>query len=278
MKTTNLLGMLLRIATLAVLAFVIGCEEPFDPASLIQTRRFLAITATPLEAAPGETVTFRAVVTNEDGSLHEGSIAWTIATGDALRLAGNFEAGDDPVTQSASEPFVWTVPSREELVEQYGIWEERGMLLTVGATAFESADLFGGELVGEPIPAFKLFLVSENDPEDRLVNPVIDKLTVETTSGTQLIPGIDGVYETTSSKVILKAFTDESSDRLSYHWFSTEDDFDPDGKSSQKLDPGNRGAESVYCVMRKTHFFDHDDGTRTRFTGIDWKKADIRFE
>lgn len=253
-----------------------ACEEPFEPASLIDSRRFLAITVDPLEAAPGDTVAFRAVVADSDGSLYEGPIVWAIATGEAVRTVGDFQAIDEPLRLPAAKPFTWVVPSREELAERFGRWEAGGMLVTVGATAFDSADVFSGELYGEPIPAFKLVVVSERNPRDRWTNPNLEDLSVETADGSSLVPQPDGTYQTTSPSLILRAIPEEDAMRQSFHWFATSDEFDPDNGRVQGLKLAAAASTSVFCVLREMHYFHHDDGTRTRVAGIDWTRVEIQ--
>ena len=265
-----------KLAAAMVLLLVLCCEEPFDPASLIQKRRFLAIVADPLEAAPGEAARFRAVVTNAGGTLYEGPILWSVVGGDGLRLQGEIEA-ESYVELPASEPFVWTVPSQAEMTQQYGPAQKSGWLLTIGASAFTSGNLFVGQLIGEPIPAFKLFAVSNRDPADRMENPVIEWLEVTGESGTELLPDTDGAFETTESKVIFRAVPDTNSDRFSFHWFATEENFESGGGSRESLRPDGKGFYRIYCVLRKTYFFEHDDDRRTRITGIDWATAEVRF-
>ncbi|MBZ0274163.1 hypothetical protein K8I61_19140 [bacterium] len=266
------------LALLAFFAALPACEEPFDPPSVIQSRRVLAITADPLEAAPGETFAFRAVVANGDGSLYDGPVVWAIAGGDALRLAGDLAAAEEPVRLAASEPFFWTAPDAGDLAARYGEFESRGLLLTAGATAFESANIFSGQVAGAPIPAFKLLVVSDRAPDERFRNPVLAEIVVRGPGGVPLTPGDDGVYATDARKVILEARAASTTGRLSYHWFATDDGFEPRDKSTHALSPGRTGLVHVWCVIRATHFFDHDDGTRTRVAGIDWKRVAVRFE
>jgi len=266
------------VAALAALLILIACEKPFDPASLIQSRRFLAIVAEPLEVAPGGTVVFRAVVTDANGTLYRGPIGWTVVGGDALRLEGGSDLLGDVVEQAADEPFIWQVPDREELTKRFGALEENGLLLTVAASAFASGDLFGGDLVGEPIPAFKLFVVSEREPSERWTNPILERVSVTAPSEGNLEPDENGEYRTDADKVILEAVPGEWGDRISFHWFSTESDFDPDDGAVQTFAPGSKKRFRVYCVLRNSYFFQHDDATRTRVTGIDWEAVDLRFE
>jgi len=65
---------------------------------------------------------------------------------------------------------------------------------------------------------------------------------------------------------------------LTYHWFSTTKKFEPDFTAKQKFDPGKAGRYSIYCVIRGSHFFKHDDGDETRITGQDWQLIEIKFE
>ena len=271
---------ILRVFVVAVVMLLLSCEEPFDPASLIKKRRFLAIVAEPLEAAPGGVVTVTAVVADADGSLYEGPVVWSVVGGDMLRVEGQTEAeaAESFIQQPAGEPFVWAVPDQQELARRYGPGEENGWMLTIGASVFESGNLFGGNLVGEPIPAYKLFVVSNRDVADRMANPQLDPLSVTRASGDQLSPNETGIYETTSSKVILRALPKQSSDRYSFHWFSTYEDFEPDDTAVATLKPAEKGLVRTYCVLRKAYFFEHDDQSRTRITGIDWEKASVRFK
>jgi hypothetical protein len=267
----------LTAIALVILAILLaGCGEEFDPRAQINAQRFLAITVDPIEASPGETVTFGAAVTESDGSQYEGSIAWTILTSDAVREGENTEI--DATTSFLQMPggpaFTWVVPEEKVLTEMFGEKQESGRLLTVAAVSFK-----GGELSGDPVTAFKLMIVSDRGPDERFDNPSIVDFYATNSSGERLDADEDGVLVTSRSRVIFTAVPDEFSTQLDYSWFSDSNDFEPeDLTDTQGFKPGKNGTFSVYCIQRKSHFFVSDDNARTRVAGIDWAMADIRFE
>ena len=270
------LWILIRAIAIALLVvFAAACEEEFDPASRITSQRFLGVVADPLEATFGETITFRALVTESDGSLYDGPIAWAVVGGDELRMEG--QGPDDPadlfLEMPSGPPFTWTVPPTEQFQELYGPLGQNGLLLTVGATAFK-----GGDLNSEPIAAFKLFVVSGRSADQRMVNPAIDRMRVIEPTGNEVMPNAKGQYVTDSGRVTLRAIPDQYNDRLTYHWFSSEKDFEPDLEDTQKFSPGSTGSFDVFCVLRKSFFFEHDDGSQTRLTGMDWEHVRLKIQ
>jgi len=253
---------------------VAGCTEPFTSATQIQSQRFLGIAAEPLETAPGSAVTFKALVTDKDGSLYEGPIAWAIVGGSGEREGGreNVNPEDVYLQMPGDPPFTWQVPGEDEIRQRYGGIEQNGVLLTVTATAFKN-----GDPTDEPITAFKLFVVSLRPEESRMTNVALEEIKVSDPSGA-LAPDADGVYHTTADKVSLHAVAESNDDHLTYHWFSTAKDFAPDLEAVQKLKPKHRGDKSVYCVLRRSYWFVHDDDSKTRVTGLDWQRVEIEFE
>lgn len=280
MEAVKLKSTTITLAVLTVFLFQISCEEPFEPASLITKRRFIAIVPDPVEAAPGEKITFTAVVTNEDGSDYDGPIGWAVVGSNSLRLGESFDISqvEDYSVVAALESFVWQVPEKEELESRFGQMQANGMLLTVAASAFGDGNVFQGQVLGGAIPAFKLFVVSERAPEDRMTNPAIESISIFEPSGDEVEVDEDGEYSTDSSKVTMKAKPDQPGNRLSFHWYSIEKDFDPDYEAAQIFDPDSVGLYPVYCVIRRAYYFDHDDGSRTMISGINWEKINIRFK
>ncbi|MDP8222595.1 MAG: hypothetical protein P9L99_04490 [Candidatus Lernaella stagnicola] len=268
-----------RIVSLLVLLAVAlaapGCDLEFDPASEIKTQRFLGIIADPIEAAPGEPITFRAIVANGDGSLYEGPIAWAIIGGDAARLTGdteNVDINDFYLQPSPDLPFEWMVPEIDEFETAFGPLQSNGQILTVGATAFKN-----GDLESEPVFAYKLFIVSERAEDDRLRNPELLDVEVKA-AGNVLSPNEEGRFVTGAKEVKLTAQVDQKDADQTFHWFATTDKFEPDLEDEQTFDPDGTGRFSVYCVVRESFFFVHDDGRRTRVTGQDFWRGDIRFQ
>ncbi len=263
------------ILIVAMLCGVAACDIEFDPASKIDSLRFLGIVADPIEAAPGEQITFRAIVTNKNGTQYTGPVAWAILSGDQARLTGDvddIDIGDFYLQPSPDAPFVWTVPAVRDLQTEFGPLQSRGLLLTIGATVFED-----GDLDGEPRAAFKLFVVSERDPADRIQNPVLENVNV-TAGGQVLNAGDQGEFVTSASKVKLTAQVDEKDRDQTFHWFATTDDFEPNFQNEQTLDPDKKGRYGVYCIVRESFYFAHDNNSRTRVTGQDYWQGFVRFE
>jgi len=252
----------------------VGCGEPFDPPAVIKTFRFLGIKADPLESAPGEEITFSALVVNSDGSIYEGPVAWAVVGSDALRLEGEvtFNPEDAFLQPDPETPFVWTVPTEDAEGFRLGELDENGILLTIGAAAFPD-----GNMEKEPIIAYKTFVVSHRAVENRRINPELENFSVRT-GGSALRPGDDGVYRTTANKVNIKAHTDPLPNDLTFHWFAGEDEFEPDFGAKQDFEPDGEGAYEVYCVIRKKHYFQQTNNSQTLFSGIDWRSVKITFE
>ncbi len=280
MEFMNPRGAARAAAVVAAMVIVTACQSPFTSPSLIQGRRFLAIVADPLESAPGGTVAFQALVVNADGTLFTGPIGWTVVGGDNLRLA----TGTNPLTSGAvvetpaSEPYNWPVPATADLTSRYGAMEKNGLLLTVGALAFEPGNLFQGEPVGASIPAFGLFVVSNGGSSEPMSNPALERIAVLNAAGNELTPDAQGEVQTTDRKAFLHAITDDAGGDLSFAWFSTDSQFAPAEGAFQSFRPAGKGLYRVYCVLRRTYDFVHDDHTSTMITGIDWQTVAIRFE
>jgi len=267
-----------RIALVIVLMLLAvhgaGCDVEFDPPSEIQSLRFLGMIAEPLEGTPGGTITFSAVVAEADGNVYDGPVAWAIVGGEQLRATG--ETGDSPTAiylqPSPDEPFVWAIPSAGELAAAFGAPEENGWLLTVAASVFEN-----GDPTAEAKAAYKLFVVSDREPEQRLRNPVLVDVQVAA-GGNRLQPDADGQFLTRRSRVDLRAIVAEPNGDQTFHWFATSDTFEPDFAARQSFNPESPGSYRVFCVVRESFFFEHDDNSSTRVTGQDAWNATIRFE
>lgn len=266
----------LRVAVmLLVLAAVgLGCNIDFDPPSEIQSLRFLGVIADPIEAAPNETTTFTAIVTNANGTVYEGPVAWLIVGGDQLRETGegDFSVDDLFLQLSPETPFAWAVPSRDEMTARFGPPQENGWLLTVAASAFKN-----GDIEDEPKTAFKLFVVSERDVDQRFENPVLQEVRVKA-GGDPLPPDAEGQYVTQRNRVNLRAIVDQTSGDQTFHWYATTNDFEPDLDAEQTLDPGSNGTYRLFCVVRESFFFVHDDNSLTRVTGQDAWQGTVLFE
>jgi hypothetical protein len=269
-----------RILLLAILVTSLtlaACDLEFDPASDIQTQRFLGISVDPIEAAPGDQVTFTALVTNADGTLYEGPMAWALLGGDTGRQSGEFDEGDinpDYVffQPTPAIPYVWTVPSLEVIERDFGTLQDNGLIVTVGASAFKD-----GDPTSDTIFAYKLFVVSERDEDERFVNPVLE--TVEVTAGDQPLPENDyGNLVTGADKIRLEAIVDETDSDQTFHWFATSSKFMPDLDEVQSFEPENNGRYGLYCVVRESFFFIHDEGARTRITAQDWWQRYVIFD
>ncbi len=246
-----------------------GCNLDFDPASLIEEQRFLAIIADPLESAPGETVSFSAVMTNKDGTLYEGPFAWLIVEGDGLQEGETDESDVNPDDLSFTEndePFLWEVPAEADLAARFGPAQKNGRLLTVAAIGFKN-----GDVEDKTILAYKLFIVSDRPAAARFANPTIAAVSVFTPGGVELEPNQEGEYETTSAKLDLKAEPEKDDGDLTYHWFSTSEDWEPDfdDEGSQTFKAEGKGAFGIYLVLRHSFYFTGDNGGRSRLTGID---------
>ncbi len=268
--------MITTLISVAISIVILGsCGDEFEDASLIKTSRFLAIISDPLESAPGETINFYAVATNKDGALYKGPVAWSVIGGDDLRLGGETDVESEYTgfAPSSDAPFAFKIPDKEKLIRDFGGWEKNGLLLTVSAAIF-----LNGPTSPPTEIAFKLFVVSERDAALRMKNPRIEKLEIIEPSGNIIQENQNHVYVTDGNRLTLRAVPIESSDRFSFHWFSTDDDFTPDLESSQLFKPNAVGKYSLYCVLRKTYFFEHDSNANTRITGIDWKRAELRFK
>lgn len=69
------------LAGLVVLVSLAGCRPDLDaPLSLITDTRILAVQAEPAEAAPGETVSYQALVASPAGTVAGTAIAWSFCT------------------------------------------------------------------------------------------------------------------------------------------------------------------------------------------------------
>ncbi|HPQ68611.1 MAG TPA: hypothetical protein PKW95_05750 [bacterium] len=263
---TILLALLLTVALPA-------CDIEFDPPAVIKTQRFLGIRVEPLEAAPGDEVTFTALVVNKDGSLYEGPVAWAVVAGNQMREEGETDAGVVAYLQSGpDDPFVWTVPAWEELTAQFGPLERDGSLLTVAAAAFK-----GGDPQGEPLTAFKLFVLADRE-QKRYVNPKIEKMLVLDDRGVIMTPDEDGQYNLRGDEATVWIEPDLELDDLTYHWFAADEEFDPDFERHQKIERGDKRTLDVYCVMRRVYRFRHGANAFTYLTGMDWQSARLRFD
>jgi hypothetical protein len=255
----------------AILAADCGCDDPdFDSPSVIQSQRFLGIKADPLEAAPGENVTFSALVVDSDGSTHEGPIMWMIgADNDSSE-----EGAQDVVFYETEEsgPFVWTVPEKNTLEEAFGPMGENGILMTVFVGSFPA-----GDPSRDPITTYKMFVVSERSEAERMANPVIDEVKV-TTWGDTLSMNEDGEYLSDDDTVKIRIVPESGESDLTFHWFSVDKDFESEMESVQEVKTDGRSLTQVYCVVRKEYYFIHDEVEQTRMTGMDWVSVPIRHE
>lgn len=257
---------------IGLLVGLCGCNMPeFESAAYIDSQRFLGVRIEPLEAAPGEQVTITALVTRKDGLPYDGPMAWMVTGGNAAKAEsdGAFDPALSAVT-SPGQPFVWTVPEREELEENFGPFGENGLLLTVIAAAFKN-----GDMADEARLAYKMFVVSEREPETRLTNPALTELVVRQ-AGKEIAPNELGQYPVADGKIEVQAFTDQANnDDLSFHWFSLDKDLQPEFSDTQTLKTNGHELLPVYCVLRQELFFEGDDGGRILLTGADWIYARI---
>ncbi len=251
-------------------AMLAGCTEPFPSASYLDQQRFLAVITDPLEAAPGEEVSFSAVIANEDGSLYDGPIAWAVVSM-AMMSGQDIDPNDVYLQQPGEAAFVWSVPEAEDLPAKFGPPERDGYLVTVTATAFKN-----GDPQGEQLSATKLFIISNRPAGERRINPAIASLEVQA-GGEALTPDDEGRYETSRSSVTLVAEPETDLGDLTYHWFATDEDFAPQLEHKQKFDPNGRGEYAVYLVLRQSYYFEHDNATSTRVTGADWRRVVVAF-
>jgi hypothetical protein len=263
----------LAAALLLAASLALGCEEDFQPASVIDTERFLAVVADPLEIGPGETITFSSLITEEDGSLYNGPVAWAILTNDMLRESSQANIDpDDAYLQMPGQPsFSWTAPDLDELTRKFGAAERDGFLATVVATGFRD-----GDPNGQSFSAFKLFVISTKPPAQRIANPTLTALNV-IAGGGPLTPDAEGRYEVPGRKATLAATPGEGEQSLTYHWFATLKDFEPDLGARQDFKPEKRGTFTVFCVLRESYYFYHDAHSKTRVTGEDWGRAVLVF-
>lgn len=265
-------------AVLIVILALAGCNLDFDPATLIKEQRFLAIIADPLEAAPGESISFSAVMTNKDGTLYEGPFAWMIISGDNLQEGEVDESAvnpDDLNFTANDEPFVWEVPAEADLADRFGPAQENGRLLTIAAVGFKNGDTEDKQII-----AYKLFIVSDRPAAERFVNPTIASVTVFGPEGAELTPNENGEYKTTADKLDIKAVPEQDDGDLTYHWFSTSEDWEPtfDDEGSQTFEADGTGWFGIYLVLRHSFYFIGDDGGRTRLTGIDAWQTRIKVQ
>jgi hypothetical protein len=260
------------LACLATAALC-GCGKPFTSASFINDQRFLAIIADPLEASPGDPFTFSAVITNKDGSLYAGPVAWAVVTGDTLREQGqaNIDPNDEYLQMPGQPGFAWLAPAAADLPAKFGSPEKNGYLVTVAAMAFENGDLNGASFA-----AFKLFIISDKPAAERDINPTIKYVDVFA-NGKQITPGTKGSYFAPRGTAVLEAQPEQNLGALTYHWFATYEDFAPSLGATQKLAPDADGGYAVYLVLRQSYFFEHDDSTKTRITGEDWRRTEVVF-
>lgn len=264
---------LMALVLVLLAASLPACDIEFDPPAVIKTQRFLGIRVDPLEAGPGDEVTFTALVVNKNGTRYIGPIAWAITGGDQVReegesadaVAGYLQTGPD-------DPFIWTAPSWDDLQAQFGPLDRAGSLLTVAAVAFK-----GGDVEQEPLVAFKLFVVSDRE-QKRYVNPNIEEMVVLDDNGEMLEPDESGEYGVGGRKATLRIEPDLEVEDLAYHWFSADKDFDPDFERRQKIERGDGELLDVYCVMRRIYRFTHGNNAYTYLTGMDWQTVRLRFE
>jgi hypothetical protein len=264
-----------------------ACETPFEPSTTIQKQRFLAVIAEPLEAAPGELITFSAVMTNGDGSLYTGPFVWAVLDAAAFQTGGDSLDPDgellgftdiDPedyyFQDEGGADFAWLVPDKDTLESDFGPPGENGLLLAVYVSGY-----LGGDPDAAARTAYKLFVVSERAPEDRLTNPVLDRINVNDTDGHAIEPNDAGVYVTGENEMRLRAASGTESGDLTYHWFATTTEFHPEDLSAkQTFAPGGNGNYAVYCIQRQSFFYYQAAGLKTRIMGTDWARLDTRFE
>jgi hypothetical protein len=260
------------LACLAAVALA-GCGKPFPSASYLDKQRFLAVIAEPLEAAPGEQITFTAVVANKDGTLYAGPVAWAVVTGASLREGGQaqLDPHDEYLQAPGQPPFAWTVPAWDDLPAKFGSPEKNGYLETIGAVAFENGDPNGKQLT-----AFKLFIISNRPAAERDINPTIASLDVYS-NGALIAPAADGDYNVALGTAVLDAHPARDLGALTYEWFSNDKSFAPNFGATQKLVSPVTSELTVFLVIRQSYFFYHDDSTKTRLTGEDWRRVEVQF-
>jgi len=252
----------------ALLALLPGCGEDFPDAAYIESFRILGVRSEPLEAAPGEQITFDALVVNSDATPYDGPLAWAIAYGTQSQLtdSAQFDPSSAYLQTSPDEPFVWTVPARAELEKQFGPLGKNGILLAVVVGAFP-----GGDLDKEPRLAYKMFAVS--DRAERMTNPAITGVKVMQ-GGDEIAPDSDGEFSVDNGKVDVRIETDQpDEDYLTFHWFTVYEDFEHKFRHQETIDTDDRDLTPVYCVLRKEWFFEQDDGGVTRLIGMDWREV-----
>ncbi len=256
--TRNLLLFLIFLAASAM-----ACGDGMESQNTIESRRFLAIVADPLEAGYGETVNFFALVSESNGKIYDGPVNWSISRDDSpddsgLSLDFSSEAGGEAT---------WEIPAKSELSSLLGPPEIKGYLLRATMTTAE----------GEHVEAYKRFVVSERDAADRIANPVIENMELGS-GGEALEAGGDGTYATSRNEVTLTAQTSGNEDDLFFEWYSTRSDFEPDHDAAQTFEPGKNGTWTMYCVIREELEFEHDNSSVTTLAGIDWWRGVIEFQ
>jgi hypothetical protein len=81
MRSGSLLRVFVALGALFGLVGLVGCRPDLDaPLSLVTGTRILAVRAEPAEAAPGETVSYEALVASPVGTVTDAAIAWSFCT------------------------------------------------------------------------------------------------------------------------------------------------------------------------------------------------------
>ncbi|MBN1946977.1 MAG: hypothetical protein JW797_14985 [Bradymonadales bacterium] len=240
---------------LLVWAGAIACMEDFDPPSLVNNLRVLAISTEPAELAPGESVVMEALVVEPEGAPISYLWEWcpfdrgpneryacvTEELGLPPEVRALFDLGDQPEAQLdyPGDPTLFrqmcesirssgfSLPTFIELPDC-----ERGMAVTVRLTV-STPEL-------ERIAVRNLFVwFVEPDPEQRNSNPVIEELRVD---GNRYRPGsavlaapgqvlgVDVVVgESSLEPFVVQLEGDQTQSRredLIYSYFSTEGEWD----------------------------------------------------
>ena len=284
-KIKSIIAIFMVTAIFAFFFANIGCEDPFEPASKIESRRFLGIQADPAEATFSEQVRFSALIVNKYGSVFDsddGDIVWIISGDDIMRESagadeGNINLNNVWLETELTGPFIWQVPDKQTFTDTFGPLESRGKILTVTAVVFNKGqiDLSNPDFdidfdMKTNITAFKLFVVSEQPEQNRMLNPQISQVYVTDSDCNEIAVNQNDEYATSRGKVKINVIPEKKNKNLVFSWFTNEDDFEPDFEGYQELKRDGKGLANVYVVLRQDYFFKHDGNVRTRITGINW--------
>ena len=267
----------ITMTILALLAMsLFSCDIEFDPASYIDRTRILGIRVDPIEAAPGEEITFSALVVDKGGDVVDYPVFFSVVGSDLRDADPGNDLPSDMETSflkpAGTESITWTIPAQDQLESLFGTPQESGYLLTLAVGAFTNAEGNGDPLVG-----FKSFVISERSEEERRQNPVLEEIRVYA-GGQRVNPDGQGMHNVAGTRVTLRAVPQDPEGVVSYHWFATEEEFSANLDDTEVLQAGSKGLYTAVCVMRQSYFFENDYGGRTQIAGMDWKVISIDFQ